>query len=108
MLNAPVLLGRSSINILHFLSIVRVLDLLRARCRRERILDAPSHNVVLEQQVNRLERDTLCLRDAENGPDAHDDAAGSEKEESAVRDFGEHDCWAEVSFTSRTVEERID
>ena len=91
MLNASVLLRRSPVNILNLICIVRVPDLLRARRRWKSILDAASDNAALEQEVDRLERHTLGLRNTENGVDTHDNTTDSEQQEGAVSDIREHD-----------------
>ena len=78
MLDTPVLLGRTSVNIFCVVCKVSVLDLLRTRCRWESVLDATGNDVALEQNVDGLERHTLGLGNAEDGVEAHDDAARSE------------------------------
>lgn len=106
-LDTPVLLWRASVNVLNFISIVRVLDLLCARCRGERVLDAASHNVAFKQNVDRLERDALGLGHAEDGVDTHDDAGTSEQKEGTVRDIGEHNLLRMVRITSSMVQGRL-
>lgn len=51
-LHGSVLLGRAAIDVLDFVCKVRVLDLLRARCGRERVFDAPGDDVVFEEEVD--------------------------------------------------------
>lgn len=82
-LHAPVLLRRTAVHLLRLVCEVRILDLLRARSCRESILDAAGDDVVLEQDVDRLERHTLGLRHTEDSVEAHDDTARSEQQEGA-------------------------
>lgn len=91
MLHTAVLLAAASVHVLDVVGNVRVLDLLRPRRRRERVLDAPSDDVALEQKMDGLERHALGLRHEEDGVDAHDDAARPEQQKRAVCDVGKHD-----------------
>ena len=91
MFDAPVLLRRSAVNLLSLVCKVRVLQLLRARCLGEGILDAASNDAALKQDMDRLEWYTLGLGYAEDGVDAHDDTARSKEQEGTVSDVCEHD-----------------
>ena len=70
--------------------IAAVRKMLCAREARDDVPGGAGDDVSFEEHVDGLERDALCLGDAEDGVDDHDDAGAAEDEEGAVGYAGEH------------------
>ena len=70
--------------------IAAVRKMLCAREARDDVPGGAGDDVSFEEHVDGLERDALCLGDADDGVDDHDDAGAAEDEEGAVGYAGEH------------------
>jgi len=70
--------------------VVVVLQLSCPREARNGILHAAFDDIALEQKMDRLQWHVLRLRHAEDGVDAHDDAASSKQQERSVGYATEH------------------